>query len=124
MPGAALAGCRAARSAASAGCFRFVGDVRGRSLRRVDARRAREPRLHGDDQDMGRDQIPVSVDGKAYYGCCANCKDKLERQDSARTARDPVTGTRVDKAGAVIARNDAGKVLYFESEQTFAQYTR
>lgn len=74
------------------------------------------------DQYMGRDQIPVAVAGKTYYGCCANCKEKLEKSESARMATDPVTGKPVDKASAVIARDEQGKVFYFESEATLARY--
>lgn len=76
------------------------------------------------DQYMGREQIPVSVGEKTYYGCCAGCKDKLQNNVSARTAADPVTGKAVDKASAVIARNDDGKVFYFESEETLGRYGR
>lgn len=74
------------------------------------------------DQFMGRTQIPVLVDGRTYYGCCAACKDKLEKQPSVRTARDPVTGEDVDKAKAVIVQDASGKVLYFASEATLRRY--
>lgn len=74
------------------------------------------------DQFMGRAQIPVVVGGRTYYGCCPACKDKLENQPAARTALDPVTGEQVDKAGAVIVQDPAGKVLYFASEDTLRRY--
>lgn len=74
------------------------------------------------DRFMGAEQIPVNVGGKTYYGCCAACKDKLQSSAAARTAADPVTGAPVDKAAAVIAKTDSGKVLYFESEQSLARY--
>lgn len=74
------------------------------------------------DQDMEKPQIPVVVGGKTYFGCCAMCKEKLEKNASARTAVDPVSGKAVDKAGAVIARNEAGNVFYFESEETLRRY--
>ncbi len=74
------------------------------------------------DRFMGAEQIPVNVDGKTYYGCCAACKDKLQTSAAARTAADPVTGASVDKAAAVIAKTDSGKVLYFESEQSLARW--
>lgn len=74
------------------------------------------------DRYMGTEQIPVNVDGKTYYGCCAACKDKLQNSASARTAADPVTGASVDKAAAVVAKTETGKVLYFESEQSLARY--
>ena len=74
------------------------------------------------DQFMGRAQIPVVVAGKTYFGCCAACKEKLETQLAYRTAKDPVTGADVDKAGAVIAQDASGKVLYFASEDTLRRY--
>lgn len=74
------------------------------------------------DRYMGSDQIPVSVDGKTYYGCCAGCKDKLQNQAAARTALDPVTRKPVDKASAVIARTKTGKVMYFESLETLSRF--
>jgi YHS domain-containing protein len=76
------------------------------------------------DQFMGRAQIPVAVGGKTYFGCCAMCKQKLETQASARTALDPVSGAPVDKASAVIARDESGKVFYFASEGTLVRFRR
>lgn len=74
------------------------------------------------DRFMGVPQIPVVVEGKTYYGCCAMCKDRLANDASTRTASDPVTGRSVDKAKAVIARRPDGSVLYFESTQTARRY--
>ncbi len=74
------------------------------------------------DRYMGSDQIPVTVEGKTYYGCCAGCKDKLQNNAAARTALDPVSRQLVDKATAVIGRTPNGKVLYFQSEDTFSRY--
>jgi YHS domain-containing protein len=71
-----------------------------------------------------KDQIPVPVDGKTYYGCCEMCKERLAKDASSRVAVDPVTGKNVDKATAVIAAQADGKVLYFESEKTLAQYEK
>jgi len=71
-----------------------------------------------------KDQIPVAVQGKTYYGCCEMCKERLAKDADARTAVDPVTGKKVDKATAVIAAQADGKVLYFESEKTLAQYEK
>jgi YHS domain-containing protein len=39
-----------------------------------------------------------------------------------RVATDPVSGQQVDKAGAVIAYDGDGKVLYFASEETLRGY--
>ncbi len=71
-----------------------------------------------------KDQIPIAVEGKTYYGCCEMCKERLAKDAAARTAVDPVTGKKVDKAKAVIAALPDGKVLYFESEKTLAEYQK
>jgi YHS domain-containing protein len=74
------------------------------------------------DQFMGKPQSPTEVEGRTYYGCCAMCKEKLEKQREMRVARDPVTGEEVDKAKAVIVQDARGKVLYFASEDTLRKY--
>ena len=76
------------------------------------------------DQFMGAAQIPVQVEGKTYYGCCKMCEARLGNEPEARTARDPVSQKDVDKATAVIGKDAAGKVLYFESEETFLAYAK
>ncbi|HEX3127450.1 MAG TPA: hypothetical protein VH394_08975 [Thermoanaerobaculia bacterium] len=73
-------------------------------------------------QVFEKDQIPVTVDGKTYYGCCEMCKERLAKDAAIRSAVDPVSGKTVDKATAVIGALPDGKVLYFESETTFGQY--
>lgn len=75
-------------------------------------------------QVFDKDQIPVAVEGKTYYGCCEMCKERLAKDAESRTATDPVTGKKVDKATAVIAALPDGKVLYFESEKTLEQYEK
>lgn len=74
------------------------------------------------DQFMGKAQIPVEVEGRTYYGCCAMCKERIEKQPSLRAATDPVTGEQVDKATAVIGRDAAGKILYFANEASLKRY--
>lgn len=71
---------------------------------------------------MGKDQIPVEIDGKTYYGCCDMCKKALAADASKRVATDPVTGKQVDKATAVIAAQEDGRVFYFESEETLKKW--
>jgi YHS domain-containing protein len=71
-----------------------------------------------------KDQIPVAVDGKTYFGCCEMCKGRLAQDPSARTATDPISGKPVDKAQAVIGATPQGKVYYFESEKTFAAFQK
>lgn len=74
------------------------------------------------DTFMAKPQIPVAVDGRTYYGCCPMCKERLANDPAVRTASDPVTGERVDKATAVIARDADGAVRYFASDATLARY--
>jgi YHS domain-containing protein len=74
------------------------------------------------DRYMGTAQIPVDVDGKRYYGCCAMCKERLARDRRARTAVDPVSGKEVDKATALMAKRADGSVLYFENEANLKKY--
>lgn len=74
------------------------------------------------DQFMGKPQIPVEVEGRTYFGCCAMCKDKLTKQPESRTAQDPVTGEAVDKAKAIIVQDSDGRVKYFASEDTLRRF--
>jgi YHS domain-containing protein len=74
------------------------------------------------EQAMGKDQIPVEVEGKTYYGCCEMCKNALANSPAKRVATDPVTGRGVDKATAVIAKQEDGRVFYFESDETLAKW--
>ena len=69
-----------------------------------------------------KDQIPVVVEGKTYYGCCEMCKTALAQNADKRQGTDPVTGKKVDKATAVIAANADGEVFYFESQDTLNYY--
>jgi YHS domain-containing protein len=71
-----------------------------------------------------KDQIPVEVGGKTYYGCCEMCKGRLASNAELREALDPVSGKPVDKASATIGAKPDGGVLYFESEKTFQQYAK
>ncbi len=70
-----------------------------------------------------KDQIPVQVEERTYFGCCEMCKERLAKDASARTAVDPVTGKPVDKAKAVIGALPDGSVVYFESQASFDRYT-
>jgi hypothetical protein len=68
------------------------------------------------------EQIPVSANGKNYYGCCAGCAASLQANtNNIRYARDPYSGEEVDKAEAFIAlKSPATKeVLYFKSEENY-----
>ena len=75
---------------------------------------------------MGKEQIPVAVDGKTYYGCCEGCKKSLAENAAFRSAIDPFSGNPVDKANAFIAPEHAGsqKVLYFESKGNYENFLK
>ncbi|MBA4066744.1 MAG: hypothetical protein C0501_24170 [Isosphaera sp.] len=67
--------------------------------------------------------VPLTHNGKSYFGCCEMCKAKIAAEPERYTlARDPVSGAVVDKATAALLSVD-GRVLYFESEATRAKYT-
>lgn len=74
------------------------------------------------DAVFAKDQIPVEVEGKTYYGCCEMCKARLAQDAAIRSSVDPVTGATVDKATAVPAALADGSVLYFESDETLVRY--
>jgi YHS domain-containing protein len=76
------------------------------------------------DMDMGKAQIPVVVEGKTYYGCCAMCKERLAKDAAVRSAVDPVSGKKVDKAKAVIGKRPDGSVVYFESDANLRAYAK
>lgn len=71
---------------------------------------------------MAENQIVVPFEGKTYYGCCEMCVEKLQGDPKARTAIDPLTGERVDKASAFVVSKPDKKVLYFASEKNFRNY--
>ncbi len=90
------------------------------ALKRVEAKKV----CMVNDQLFEKDQIPIAFEGKTYYGCCEMCKERLAKDAAARTGVDPVTGKKVDKATAVIVALPDGRILYFESEKTLAQYQK
>jgi YHS domain-containing protein len=71
---------------------------------------------------FARPQIPVEQAGKTYYGCCENCKATIQTDAKSRVAIDPHSNKSVDKSKAVIAANETGAVLYFESRANFDVY--
>ena len=88
------------------------------SLTKVEAKRV----CMVNDTVFPRDQIPVEVSGRTYFGCCEMCKGRLAEDVNVRQSVDPVSGKTVDKATAVIGAAADGKVRYFESDRTFAEY--
>jgi len=95
-----------------------AGETQSPEIRRVEAKKV----CMVNNQLFEKDMIPIAVEGKTYYGCCEMCKERLAKDAAARTAVDPVTGKKVDKATAVIAALKDGSILYFESQTTFDQY--
>jgi YHS domain-containing protein len=73
---------------------------------------------------MGKEQIPIEIEGRTYYGCCDMCKKALAADATKRVATDPVSGKQVDKATAVIAAQEDGRVFYFENEASLAKYNK
>lgn len=69
-----------------------------------------------------REQIPVRVGTRTYYGCCEGCKGRLAHDAQIRVAIDPVSGQVVDKATAVAGALPDGRVYYFESEKNLRAY--
>lgn len=74
------------------------------------------------DTVMDKPQIPATYEKKTYYGCCMGCVSGLQTDETLRTAKDPVTGNKVDKASAFIGSGPKGEALYFESQETFNTY--
>lgn len=76
------------------------------------------------DQLFPKKQIPITVEGKTYYGCCENCKASLGKDPKVRKAIDPISKKPVDKATAVIAAREDGTVIYFENKTTLEKYQK
>ena len=75
------------------------------------------------DAYMAKDQIPVPVNGKTYYGCCQMCVKTLNEQETARIAIDPQTNEKVDKTEAYIVLLDKeGTVGYFKNKANAEAY--
>ena len=73
---------------------------------------------------MGKEQIAIEIEGRTYYGCCEMCKKALAADAAKRVAVDPVSGKQVDKATAVIASQEDGRVFYFENEANLAKHNK
>jgi YHS domain-containing protein len=69
-----------------------------------------------------KEQIPIQVEGRTYYGCCEMCKKALAEQKDLRVSMDPVSGKEVDKSVAVIGALPDGTTLYFENEDNLKKY--
>ena len=68
------------------------------------------------DEVLNSPGVAVEHNGKTYYGCCEMCKEKMKKDPSKYvTAKDPVSGQKVDKADSFMYGLD-GKAYYFTSE--------
>lgn len=67
------------------------------------------------DQLLNKEQIPVEMEGKTYYGCCKMCEATLMNDPNSRESIDPVSNRKVDKAESVIGAAQNGSVYYFEN---------
>jgi YHS domain-containing protein len=76
------------------------------------------------DKAFDKDQIPVVVGGRTYYGCCEMCKKALTEKAELRTAVDPVSGKKVDKSTAVIGAKPDGTTLYFENDENLKTFQK
>lgn len=74
------------------------------------------------DQIYNKEQIPVEVEGKTYYGCCKMCEAKLKSDPNSRESIDPVSNKKVDKALSVIGATKDGNVYYFENEANLQNF--
>jgi YHS domain-containing protein len=115
--GAALSSAQAAEEAAQPSAVEKTATA-AQPLAVVEAKRV----CMVNDQTFEKDQIPVEIEGRTYYGCCVMCKERLAQDAAMRTGVDPISGNDVDKAAAVIGALPDGTVLYFESEANLAQY--
>lgn len=72
---------------------------------------------------MGSKQMEVPFNGKMYYGCCAMCVERIPKDVTVRTAIDPFSGEKIDKATAyIIVLNDKGAVAYFKNESNYSKF--
>ncbi len=83
-----------------------------KSVRQVEASKV----CMVNDKAFAEDQTAIVVNDKTYYGCCSMCEARLTKDEAIRSATDPISGKKVDKATAIIGADEAGKVYYFENE--------
>jgi len=63
-----------------------------------------------------KEQWPVAVEGKTYYGCCDMCKAKLKEAAAQRCDIDPVSGAKVDKASTVSAQITKARFTFLRTK--------
>ena len=73
---------------------------------------------------LNSNQIPVTVNGKTYYGCCEGCVKALKEDPASHITYDLLSNEEVDKATAFIIGKPGSfeDVLYFKSEANANEY--
>lgn len=94
------------------------GQQKGQGLVQVEAKYV----CMINNQRFNKEQIPIAVGNRTYYGCCQMCKDKLRNDPRSRAAIDPVSKKRVDKATAIIGVDADGSAYYFENAENLKQF--
>ena len=64
----------------------------------------------------------VAIDGKTYFGAGDAYASTLRMNAAVRTAVDPSTSKKIDKASAVTFADASGRVFYFESESSYREF--
>src|SRR5262245_18075076 len=73
-------------------------------------------------QRFNKEQIPVALGNRTYYGCCQMCKDQLRIEPRSRAAIHPVSKNKVDKATAINGVDADGSAYYFENAENLKQF--
>lgn len=71
---------------------------------------------------LGSRQASITIDGRNYFGAGSGYASTLQQNAAVRTAVDPYTNQKVDKASAIAYADASGRVFYFESEGSFRDF--
>src|SRR3972149_1843509 len=70
----------------------------------------------------GSKQAAVSIDGRTYFGAGEGYVSTLQKNAATRSAVDPFTNKKIDKASALTYADASGRVFYFESEGSYGEF--
>lgn len=70
----------------------------------------------------GSIQARVTIDGRAYFATGDGYAAALANNAASRSAVDPYSGNRIDKASAAAYADASGRVMYFESEASYNDF--
>ncbi|MBI2401068.1 MAG: hypothetical protein HYV23_08465 [Deltaproteobacteria bacterium] len=70
----------------------------------------------------GSKQAAVSIDGRTYFGAGEGYVSTLQKNAASRSAVDPFTNKKIDKASALTYADASGRVFYFESEGSYREF--